>query len=188
MKDEIFRGTTQVVDGAVTYIITEPQNLESAKLSGLELNLVMNSLPFLPPALSGLGVSLNYTYIHTDAEVVMANGSLREVDQLLEQPAHMFNASVFYRDSWFEGRLSYSRPGQSYQAISTASAMQDVIYEPFNQLDAQVRLQLTDQVMFIAEGRNLLGESRNTVMGVYDDLREINAHGRGFWAGVSFSY
>lgn len=188
VKDEIFRGTTQVVEGALTTVISEPQNLEEAKLTGIELSAVMNSLPFLPQALSGLGVSLNYTYIHTDASIVMANGARRDVEQLLEQPKHMFNASLFYKDRWFDGRVSYSRPGRSYQAISTASPLQDLIYEPFNQVDAQVRFKLTDQIQFVAEGRNLLGESRDTLYAVYDEVREINAHGRGFWAGISFRY
>ncbi|RVT91196.1 TonB-dependent receptor [Sphingomonas crocodyli] len=188
VKDEIFRGTTQVVTGALTTIISEPQNLSSAKLTGLEFNAVMNSLPFLPDALSGLGASLNYTYIHTDASIVMANGTLRKVDQLLEQPKRMLNASVFYKDRWFEGRLSYSRPGVSYQSISTASAVQDISYKPFNQLDAQVRIKVTDQVQFVAEGRNLLGESRDSIYSQFGEVREINAHGRGFWAGISFRY
>ncbi|WP_161392436.1 TonB-dependent receptor [Croceibacterium xixiisoli] len=188
IKDEIFRGVTQVVDGPLTYVFSEPQNLESAKLTGLELSAVMNSLPFLPPALSGLGVSVNYTIIKTDAAIVMANGTRRDVDQLIDQPKHMFNASVFYKDSWFEGRVSYSRPGVSYQALSTASPLQDLLYQPFNQLDAQIRIKLTDQVQFVAEGRNLLGESRDTRYAVYDEVREINQHGRGFWAGLSFRY
>lgn len=188
VKDEIFRGTTQIVDGALTTVISEPQNLESAKLTGLELSIVMNSLPFLPRALSGLGVSLNYTYIKTDAAIVMANGTRRDVDQLLEQPKRMLNASIFYKDRWFDGRLSYSRPGVSYQSISTASAVQDIIYQPFNQLDAQIRIKLTNQVQFVAEGRNLLGESRDSLYAYYGEVREINAHGRGFWAGISFRY
>lgn len=188
IKDEIFRGTSQIVEGPLTYMISEPQNLESAKLTGLEFNLVMNSLPFLPPALSGLGLSVNYTYIHTDAAIVMNDGTRRSVDQLIDQPKHMLNTSVFYKDRWFEGRVSYSRPGKSYQSISTASPVQDLVYEPFNQLDAQVRIKLTDQLQFVAEGRNLLGESRDTRYAIHDEVREINAHGRGFWAGISFSY
>ncbi|MGE4304823.1 MAG: TonB-dependent receptor [Novosphingobium sp.] len=188
IKDEIFRGTTHIVEGPLTYAITEPQNLESAKLTGLELNFVMNSLPFLPQALSGLGLSMNYTYIHTDAAIVMADGSHRAIDQLIDQPKHMLNASLFYKDRGFEGRVSYSRPGKSYQSISTASPLQDLVYEPFNQLDAQVRIKLSDQFQFVAEGRNLLGESRDTRYGFYDEVREINAHGRGFWAGISFKY
>ncbi len=188
VKDEIFRGTTQIVDGALTTFVTEPQNLESAKLTGVELAVVVNSLPFLPPALSGLGLSANYTYIHTDAAIVMADGTRRDIEQLVDQPQHLLNASVFYKDRWFEGRVSYSRPGRSYQTISTATMVQDTMYEPFNQLDAQVRIKLTDQVQFVAEGRNLLGESRDLLYSTYGEVREINAHGRGFWAGISFRY
>lgn len=188
IKDEIFRGTTQVVDGSLTYVISEPQNLESAKLTGLELSVVMNSLPFLPDALSGLGLSMNYTIIDTNAAIVMSDGTRRDVNQLIDQPKHMFNASLFYKDSWFEGRVSYSRPGLSYQALSTGSPLQDIVYQPFNQLDAQIRIKVTDQVQFIAEGRNLLGESRDSLYGYYNEVREINQHGRGFWAGISFRY
>jgi len=188
IKDEIFRGTSQIVDGPLTTIVSEPQNLESAKLTGVEFNIVMNSFPFLPPALSGLGASVNYTYIHTDAAIVMANGARREINQLLEQPKHMLNASLFYKDRWFDGRISYSRPGVSYQAISTASPLQDITYKPFNQVDAQVRFKLSDQVQLVAEGRNLLGESRDSIYAYYGEVREINAHGRGFWAGISFRY
>lgn len=100
----------------------------------------------------------------------------------------MLNASLFYKDRWFEGRVSYSRPGVSYQAISTASPTQDLTYEPFNQVDAQVRFKINERVQLVAEGRNLLGESRDLIYPYYGEVREINAHGRGFWAGISFRY
>lgn len=188
VKDEIFRGTQEVVEGGVTYRITQPQNLAGAKLTGIELNLVKNRLDFLPGELANFGVSANYTYIHTDAEIVMANGARRAVDQLLDQPQHLFNASLFYRRGPFESRLSYSRPGRSYQTLSTASPVEDVMYEPFNQLDLQLRYDVNDQLRLIAEGRNLLGESRDTVRPFYDEVREINQHGRGYWVGVSYRY
>ncbi len=188
IKDEIFRGTQEVVDGGVTYRITQPQNLGGAKLTGVELNFVKNSLDFLPGALADLGVSANYTYIHTDAEIIMADGAPRAVDQLLDQPQHLFNASLFYQHGPFESRLSYSRPGRSYQTLSTATPVEDVMYEPFNQLDLQLRLDLNDRLRLIAEGRNLLGESRDTFRPFYNEVREINQHGRGYWVGVSYRY
>lgn len=188
VKDEIFRGTQDVVEGGVTYRITQPQNLAGAKLTGVELNFVKNSLDFLPGELANLGVSANYTYIHTDAEIVMSNGTRRAVDQLLDQPQHLFNASLFYKRGPFESRLSYSRPGRSYQTLSTASPVEDVMYEPFNQLDLQLRFDINDQFRLVAEGRNLLGESRDTLRPFYDEVREINQHGRGYWVGVSYRY
>lgn len=188
IKDEIFRGTQDVVEDGVTYRITQPQNLAGAKLTGVELNFIKNSLDFLPGELANLGVSANYTYIHTDAEIVMANGTERSVDQLLDQPQHLFNASLFYKRGPFETRLSYSRPGKSYQTLSTASPVEDVMYEPFNQLDLQLRFDVNDQFRIIAEGRNLLGESRDTTRPFYDEVREINQHGRGYWVGVSYRY
>ena len=185
IQDEIFRGTNVTVVGIVTTSITQPQNLETAKLTGIELNFVKNSLDFLPGLLANFGVSANYTYIHTDAKIVMADGSKRSVSQVLEQPSRLLNASLFYKLDAFEGRLSYSRPGKSYLSISTATPVDDVVYKPFNQVDLQLRYKLTDQVQLIAEGRNLLGESRDNYRPYYGEIREINQHGRGFWAGVS---
>lgn len=186
IKDEIFRGTQLSVIDGVNWQITQPQNLESAKLTGIELNLVKNSFDFLPGFLANFGASINYTYIHTDAAVVMNNGTRRKIDQLLEQPSRLFNASLFYKYDGFEGRLSYSRPGRSYQSISTASEVDDVMYKPFDQLDLQFRYKISEQVQLIAEARNLLGESRDTVRPYFGEVREINQHGRGFWAGLSF--
>lgn len=188
VKDEIFRGTRDAVIDGVAYRITEPQNLQSAKLKGFEINFIQNRLGFLPGPLGDLGVSANFTYIDTDASIVMADGSTREVSQVVDQPARMFNASLFYKRAGFEGRLSYSRPGKSYQSISTASPVEDVVYKPFNQLDLQLRYAITDRVQLIAEGRNLLGESRDTYRPYFDEIREINQHGRGFWAGVSTKF
>jgi iron complex outermembrane receptor protein len=185
IKNEIFRGTQESLVGGVTYRITEPQNLQTAKLTGFEINFVRNRLDFLPGALAGIGVSANFTYIDTDAQIVMADGSSRSVSQILEQPAQLLNASIFYRYKQFEGRLSYSRPGKSYQSISTASPVEDVMYKPFNQLDLQLRYAINDHVQLVAEGRNLLGESRDTYRPYFGEIREINQHGRGFWAGVS---
>ena len=62
------------------------------------------------------------------------------------------------------------------------------MYEPFNQLDLQLRLDLNDRLRLIAEGRNLLGESRDTFRPFYNEVREINQHGRGYWVGVSYRY
>lgn len=188
IKNEIFRGTVDEVQGGVTYRITEPQNLEGATLTGLELNFVRNRLDFLPGLLANLGVSANFTYIDTDAQIVMANGTRRAVSQLLEQPSRLFNASVFYKQGPLETRLSYSRPGESYQSISTASAVEDVAYKAFNQLDLQLRYDFSDHLKLVAEGRNLLGESRDTYRPYFGEVREINQHGRGLWVGVSYRY
>ncbi len=188
IKNEIFRGTQDLVDNGITYRITQPQNLEGATLTGLELNVVRNRLDFLPGLLSNLGVSANYTYIDTDAQIVMANGTRRSVSQLLEQPSRLFNASVFYKQGPLETRLSYSRPGKSFQSISTATAVEDVVYKAFNQLDLQVRYDIGEHLKLVAEGRNLLGKSRDTYRPYFGEVREINQHGRGFWIGVSYRY
>lgn len=188
IDDEIFRGTRRYEEDGVTWQVTEPQNLESARLTGFEVNLVKNVFEFLPGWLQGLGASANFTWIDTDASIVMANGSLREVDMLTQQPSRLMNVSIFYRNGGFESRLSYARTGRNYQTLSTATPVEDILLKPFDQLDLQLRYRYNRHLQFVLEGRNLLNEDAENTFAWFGEEREINQHGRGFWAGVSYNF
>ncbi|MBU2881770.1 TonB-dependent receptor [Psychrosphaera sp. B3R10] len=73
------------------------KNGNSTVVSGLELGYTQN-YDFLPGALSGLGLSINYTYQHSEkeAEEIGTSGVFMDPLPMDYTPEHAYNATVFY--------------------------------------------------------------------------------------------
>lgn len=93
-----YEGVTQTFD------ISQPFNLDQAKLYGFEL-AYSQSLSFLPGVLNGLGMSFNYTYTKSETDVP---GRPNETQPLSNQSPHTFNAQVYYEKSGLSMRFAYN--------------------------------------------------------------------------------
>ncbi|HEY4547036.1 MAG TPA: TonB-dependent receptor [Pedomonas sp.] len=189
VKDDIF---TSAVDGEFNgepAVYRQAVNAAGANVTGLEANLVLNRLDFLPGRLANFGLSTNFTYMKGETEVVMGDGSIRELNYMREQPRRLFNASVFYKEGPFQARVTYAYKSKYLGTINTGGSAEkgDRYYKPDQQLDAQVRFKLNPQVELIAEAKNITDEARVNYEYLDDPaVRDHNYHGRSFWLGASF--
>lgn len=186
IEDEIYTfRDTEIIDG-VQREVTQPRNAEDARVTGVELNLILNKLLFLPGFLSDFGVSGNMTFLNGSTTIV-ATGVSRDLDQLPGQADFLANAAIFFESGWFRARLAYAHIGAFQTAVNAASPAADRTDAPFDQFDAQVRAAIGDRFEIIGEVRNLTNQQRLNLTGPNQDIaRDINRFGRQFWIGAAF--
>lgn len=167
--------TEEEIDGQI-FTVTQPINIDSVAVSGLELSYVDDVFEFLEGPLSGLGVIANLTLM--DGKDGPGPGG-----SLLSQPDYLFNIAGLYTLDKFSGKLTYNEVDDRPTSTSRA----DYKYQ---QWDLQLRYQLTEQLQLQLEGRNITNNPRQNVF--YGDgpsngaIREINDFGNSWWFGVSY--
>ena len=192
IKDEIFSVTNietldlDVGRGPEQVEVSEPRNAQSASIFGIEA-AIQQSFTFLPAPFDGFGVNLNGTYIDSDLEVLTATGPRQRGFFL--QPEWTANASLFYEKGPFQIRVAYNYLGGFLENINGSIPSADQFWKERGQLDAQVRLRLSDTIEIFAEGENLTDAGRRELTGPNRDLlQEAAEYGRTFTAGASVSF
>ncbi|MBV7257139.1 TonB-dependent receptor [Pacificimonas sp. WHA3] len=174
IDNQISTDTFEEVIGGQTFTVTRPINIGEVKVSGIELSYTDDRFDFLPAPFDGLGIAANFTYL--DGENGPAPGG-----NLLAQPDFLVNIAGLYTYGPFSAKLTYNyvddRP--------TSETRAEYRYE---QLDAQIRFQLTDNFQLQAEARNLLNEPRKNIFTDTGRTREINDFGNSYWFGLAYSY
>lgn len=156
------------------FIVRQPVNLDSVKVTGLEISYIDDAFEFLPAPFDGLGVSTNLTLM--DGEDGPAPGG-----NLISQPDYLFNVSGLYNYGPFSARLTYNvvddRP--------TSAVREEGRYQ---QLDMQVRWQINDNFQAQIEGRNITNNPRTEVFSDTGLVRAVNDFGNSWWFGLSYRY
>lgn len=165
--------------------VTQPVNVTTAEVTGLELNAVVNSLP-LPGLLSNFGVSANATFLDGSFDT---GGTRGTVDMLQGQSDFLFNMALFYEQGPFRARASYARIGEATTSVSSTDATgdSDRIDEATDTVDMQARYTLANGVELIAEVRNVTDENKVNVTGT-GIYRDVSFYGRQFWLGASAKF
>ena len=117
ITNRIATGITPMTIDGITYQITQPRNLGSAKLEGVEASAQL-FFGFLPGALSGLGASGNFTY--NDSKVT-TKGDVLEGSQLLGVSKYNFNAGLLFEKYGFSGRAVYTWRSKYYDNDATGN-------------------------------------------------------------------
>lgn len=192
IDDEIFtlrrEGQDEIGNAAV---FIQPLNAESATIAGIELNVIKNSLDFLPGFLADIGISANYTFVDAEATYLSEDGAERDAGFLLEQPDQVFNASIFYQRDALEMRLSYSWLDEYVSSIdpSDVSGDSDVQIDSYASVDVQARYRVNDHLVFLAEGRNITNETSQTLEGPgFSRGSEFTQFGAAAFVGLTLSY
>lgn len=170
--------------------ITSKQNADFAELTGFEINVVKNSMSFLPELFHGLGMSVNATVI--DAELTYRNdeNELTTIDHLFEQPSSIVNASVFHRFMGARGelRLAYQYTGEySESLVFNGRARNEYIWDAYEQWDLNFRYAVMDGLILKVKVRNLTDHYRNKLRGINQELT-VNETYFGRNVSVGFSY
>ena len=171
------------IDGTI-FLVTQAENLEEVTLTGLEFSYIDDSLDFLPGALSGLGIATNLTLL--DGENFVGEGAARrDVGNVINQPDYILNASLLYAYGPFSSKLTYNYVDDRLRSFGSTS--RDDNYEVgYEQLDLQLRWQVSEKMQVSLEGRNIFEDPRTFRRG--DILTEINDFGNSWWLGASYKY
>jgi TonB-dependent receptor len=153
-------GTFPGITGFATF--TTFDNAGSAQAYGSEMNY-HQKFDFLPEALNGLGVDLNYTYVSSSAEVRPG-----ESEALPSTAQHTVNAALFYENHGVEARLSYDYVSQNLFAVGSSRAT-DIFSQPRGLLDLALQYQFTDNLKYFLNARNLLNTPLKFVQGGSDN-------------------
>ncbi|MBI1188601.1 MAG: TonB-dependent receptor [Alphaproteobacteria bacterium] len=165
--------------------ITQPVNVTSADVSGVELNVIINELP-LPGFLSNFGISANATFIDGESDTGGARGV---VDFLQGQSDTLFNFALFYEDGPFRARVAYAYIGEAITSASStdATGLSDRYDRETNTVDLQARYTISDNFELIGEVRNATNEDKVNLTGA-DIYRDVSEYGRQIWFGTTFRY
>lgn len=200
IQDEIF--TLRTFEPGVTFegltvdvTTNTPTNADSASLTGLEVGVIFNRFDFLPEGpWRNFGAAVNWTYIDSDAvfgfvDDVNGDGVPENTSRsvpLFLQPEQIANASLFYRQGPFEGRLSVNFKGEHLKSINDAdSPFTDRYYDDRTRVDATLRYALTDRIRLSVEGKNLTGSYAQEIFAFGGHSTERDS-GREVWLGLSF--
>ncbi|QKX15761.1 TonB-dependent receptor [Microbulbifer sp. YPW1] len=162
----------EIVDGESLYI-TRPQNGPGADIRGAELQ-------WQQTLGGGFGVLSNYTY--TDASVPSADGT-----RTLELPGNsrsQFNASLYFENARFNGRVSYNYRSRSYGEIIAGSQSET---DAYRQWDATAEWHWSPRLSLSAEAINLTEEVLRirSASGIPQGFYE---NGRRFALGVKIAF
>lgn len=184
----------EFIDG-IGYNITRPRNVGEAKLKGVEVSGQL-FFDFLPGALSGFGVSGNFTY--ADSEV---GGG----DQLAGLPLqgvskYNFNVGMFYDKFGLSGRVVYTyrssyfdqdttglnivRPVSDAELAAGTTPINLSTVRPGGRLDFGIGYELNEQIRLDIGGTNILGNKYRSYFDPTGFNRDIRWDDTSFTAGI----
>ncbi len=139
--------------------VTEPVNLNSAKVRGAEVT-VNYQFTNLSKLLDGFGVALNYTYVHSSAsanpDVIATTGQFA-----IPGMGNSYNASLYYQDHRVEARLAWNWRGHYLSSVANFAGFPETTI-PYGQLDLSASYAVTKHVSVFVQGTNLTNERIHT--------------------------
>ena len=165
---------------------SQPINGGNASLLGFEVAF-QRQLDFIAPALRGVGVYFNYTYI--DSEVTDFNFEGRENDklELPGSPKHTLNASLAWEGRRFTSRLSLNYASDFLSEVGEES-FGDIHYDQVTYLDLNFSYSLNKNWVIYANANNLLNQPLRFFQGVSDQTYQAEYYNTRFDLGVKFDF
>lgn len=169
--------------------VIQAENQGHAQLRGIELSVTQNQLPF---PLQSFGLSSNLTWLQGRLFYEDLDGQRQQRYYLSQQPNLMLNANLFYTFWQHKGefRIGYHYADRYANAIRPdKSLLQEEIWQPFFQVDTQLRLDLSETATLTFKVRNLTNQSRAYTLGTPEKhLTHQVVFGRSLWLGVNYEY
>ena len=182
-----FRDETDVMVDGESFELTQFQsrNGDSGYIWGVEL-AVQQQLRFLPGALSGLGVYVNYTY--TQSEAKLSDGS---TNVFPGQAEHIFNLALSYERGGFSGQVSLNHTGEFLDEFAgdgvSANRSNDIFVQERWGLDISASYQFTSGVSTFVELLNLLNEPLELYQGSHRRPIQREFYRPWGWIGVKYN-
>lgn len=172
-------------DEATGYNVFQPQNGGTADLLGFEVSF-QRQLDFLPGALKGLGVYLNYTHISSSADGVRnGDGELREEVTLPGTSPNMFNASLSFETKKLVLRASLNYSDAYIDELSDG-AFYDRYYDEQLFLDFNASYAFTPNFRLFGEINNVTNQPLRYFQGVADRTMQVEYYNARFNIGLKY--
>ena len=169
--------------------MTTPINTNGGTLKGLELNF-QQPFTFLPGMGKNFGVLLNYTMVDSKIEyLVSPTSSVTITDDLLNLSPRSWNATLYYDDGTFSGRLSASSrsdfltrvPGQNNNDVEGKASSLN--------LDLSLSYKANKHLEYTLEGINLLNTPNDQFISRARNSSVVNnVTGREYMIGVRYKF
>ncbi|SBV50846.1 TonB-dependent receptor [Xanthomonas bromi] len=163
IDNEIFRyGQLQDIDGQPV-LVTQPRNTDRpVRMRGAELGAIKELGPWLP-ALAGLSVGANVTFLHVDYPVVLGDGTRTTLDVLPQQPRQLWNLTLNYARGPLRSTLAWSRTGELWDDRYPNYSSQQEFYrnrdqQPLDRLDLKLAWDVSPAMAVSLDVLNLAGQ------------------------------
>lgn len=133
------------------FMVTRPQNGESATIEGAEVN-------WTHIFENGFGFATNYTFVNSNASLSAADATETFA---LPGISDTGNATVFYDKDQLELRVAYNYRTAFLGKVFNGPANEPVHYDSYGAIDVSASYDLTDRVTVFVEGSNITGETVN---------------------------
>ncbi len=176
LKDPIFKArSTQTSGEYAGFQMTRPENGDSGRLYGLELNW-QQTLDALP----GVGVMLNYTLAGSSADLPFGIGKT----DLPGTSRHTYNAALNYENYGLSAQLAYNYRTEYVDALDTADPGLNIFWDSRGTLDFSTSYKLNTQLSIYAEATNLTDSKAIRYQGDRSRVFEHEQFGRAWQLGV----
>ncbi|MGZ5928402.1 MAG: TonB-dependent receptor domain-containing protein, partial [Rhizomicrobium sp.] len=170
----------------VQLTITQAQNVDSARVQGLEVGLSDVKFDFLPGFLSDFGGIGNVSLVSENTpHIRMSDGTLRQLPQLMESSKFVGNVSLFYSHDAWSGELAYNYTSKMPISFDTSNAANDQWWAGISTLDGQVMYKFDETISMRVQVKNITDSRPQKVVGVNQQLNySALDNGRGYWLGL----
>lgn len=177
--------TDATITGGDEWTRFVPENGGTATLFGAEI-AVQRQLDFLPGALKGLGIYLNYTYTESNADGIRnEDGEIRDDIALPGTAPHLFNASLSYENKSLVLRVSVNYAADYVDEVG-GSAFSDRFYDEQLFLDVNGSYAFTPNLRFFFELNNLTNQPLRYYQGVQSRTMQMEYYNARLSAGLKF--
>ena len=137
-----------------TWSLSEPINLNSAKIYGEELTFNYQFTHVLPAPFDGLGMAFNYTHVQSSAN--LSPGTISTSGKFaVPGIGDSANLSGYYEKGRWQVRLAYNWRGKYLESISYGSGAQPATRTDYGELDLSASYKLNNHVSLFVSGTNL---------------------------------
>jgi len=176
LNDPIFKARSTQTSGEFTgFQMTRPENGDSGRLYGVELNWQQTIA-----ALPGFGVMLNYTLAESSADLPFGIGKT----DLPGTSRHTYNAAINYDNYGVSAQLAYNLRTEYVDALDTSDPGLNIFWDKRGTLDFSTSYKLTPQLSVFAEATNLTDSKAIRYQGSRTRVFEHEQFGRAWQVGV----
>ena len=191
ISNEIATVRTIIEGSDYDTIITQPVNIDQAKVEGLELNFIQTNFDFLPGYWKNFGLSANASLLRMDGGPLRDGQGevLRQLPALINAPKRMYNASLLWQDGSWNGRLSYKQTGEFPLSYNTTNPLNDIWYRANTTWDLHLGYRFNRQWRTTFQVKNILNERPARMYGPdHTVIRELIDNGRSAFVGVNYVF
>lgn len=164
----------------------QPINGGSATILGVEVAF-QRQFDFLPGALKGLGIYLNYTWANSTVDDFLVPGRESEDLSLPGSAEHTGNGSLSYEYKRFQIRVSANFSSSFIEAGEVGDeAFFDRYYDNVFYLDMNASYAFTDWFRLFAEANNLTNQPLRYYQGISSRTMQAEYYNARITAGVKF--